>query len=232
MEAIKKGAFDDYLKAYAIRIKALEVPVFMRFAHEPDNPQYPWSPAGGNSPQEYILAWQYVVDFFREQGVENVQWVWNPWEDTALSLYYPGNEYVDWIGITGLNYGLAASDGLWHSFATLYEPYRHQIAFAKDSSLMTKPVLLAEFGTTAYGGDQSEWLDEALYRIKNMYPEVKGLVFFYSNKDENWATDWRPDENTRYIDWTFADSVSTMATLRKRLEERPFRNTPSRLGVK
>lgn len=226
MAAISQGVFDEYLRGYAARIKALEVPVFIRFAHEADNPQYPWSPEGGNSPQEFQEAWRHVVDVFRQQEVKNVQWVWNPWEDTAIPLYYPGDDYVDWIGITGLNYGLAASDGLWHSFATLYEPFRHQIAFAKDSSLMTKPVLLAEFGTTSYGGEQAEWLDEALYRIQNMYPEVKGVVFFYSDKDKNWATDWRPDENTAYIDWTFADSVSTTTMLRERLQERPFRNQP------
>ena len=222
--AIAKGVFDDYLEAYAGRVKALGLPVFIRFAHEADNPHYPWSAVGGNSPEEFREAWRHVVSLFRRQGVENVQWVWNPWEDTSIPLYYPGNDYVDWVGITGLNYGRAASDGLWHSFATLYDPYRHQIAFAEDSSLMTKPVMIAEFGTTAYGGQQAEWLSEALFRVQHLYPEVKGLVFFYSNQDDNWATNWRPYEGAEFIDWTFADSLETMQELRKSLEEPPFQN--------
>lgn len=225
MKAIVEGKFDRYLNAYAGKMKELEKPVFLRFAHEPDNPQYPWSLSGGNSPEEYVQAWRYVVRLFREEGAENVLWVWNPWKNENMDAYYPGGDYVDWIGITGLNYGLAAGDKLWHSFATLYEPYRYKIAFAEDVSMMKKPVMIAEFGTTAYGGDQVGWINDALYDIRNRYPEIHSLVFFYSEQDKNWATDWRPFPEAQFIDWTFSDS-SNLKSLRESLQQVPFTNKP------
>ncbi|MFP4091028.1 MAG: glycosyltransferase [Cyclobacteriaceae bacterium] len=225
MREITAGAFDDYLEKYATRLSSLEKPIFLRFAHEPDNPQYPWSEAGGNSPEDFVRAWRYVVKLFEANGADNVVWVWNPWKDVNMEAYYPGGDYVDWIGITGLNYGLAAQDQLWHSFATLYEPFRMQIAFAEDVSLMKKPVMITEFGSTSYGGHPVEWMDEALYDIRNRYPEVQSLVFFYSDEDKNWATEWRPSPYADHIDWTLADTLK-MQPLKKSLRRPPFINKP------
>jgi cellulose synthase (UDP-forming) len=227
MEAISEGYFDNYLRAYAKKVRETEGPIFLRFAHEPDNPQYPWSPAGENTPEEYVQAWRYVVDLFREEKADNVRWVWNPWKAVNIYDYYPGDQYVDWIGFTILNYGYAASDADWHSFSALYEPFRFQIAFAEDESIMKKPVMIAEFGSTAYGGDQAEWINEALYRIRERYPEIMSVVFFYSDQDKNWATDWRPSPDAAYIDWTFADSVKSMQLVRENLAEKPFSNKPN-----
>ena len=227
MKAITDGKFDHYIQAYAAKVRELEKPVFLRFAHESDNPQYPWSTTGGNTAEEYIGAWRYVVDQFNEAGVENAIWVWNPWQDVNMAEYYPGDDYVDWIGITVLNYGLAGSDQLWHSFATLYEPYRYQIAFSEDVSMMRKPVMIAEFGTTAFGGKQVPWIEEALYDIRTLYPEIQSLVFFYSNEDENWATDWRPSSNPQFIDWTLPDTVNLQA-VKEILQQPPFINKPER----
>ena len=225
-KAITDGVFDAYLQAYSEKVKELEMPLFIRFAHEPENPQYPWSTAGENTSEEYIAAWQYVVGFFRKEGADNVLWVWNPWKDVNMNEYYPGGDYVDWVGITLLNYGEAATDGTWHSFAALYEPFRYQTSTVEDKSLLRKPVMLAEFGTTPFGGDQKEWLDEALYRIGERYPEIKAVVFFYSDKDKNWPTQWRPSDTTNYISWTFRDSVHSMDLLRDHLNKPPFSNMP------
>lgn len=232
MKSIADGLFDDYIKSYAAKIKDTGGLVYLRFAHEPDNPQYPWSPEGNNTPAEYVKAWRHVVDLFRTHGVHNVQWVWNPWQEVSMYEYYPGDRYVDWIGLTILNYGLASSGGSWHSFGTLYEPFRYQIGFSEDESMMKKPVMIAEFGSTAYGGDQAEWIDEAMYRIRERYPEIKSVVFFYSDQDENWATDWRPYPGATHIDWSFTDSAQCMQVLRTNLAEQPFSNKPdTRLGT-
>jgi hypothetical protein len=196
-KAIGDGVLDDYIKSYALKIKLLKKPVFIRFAHEPDNPVYPWSPTGGNSPQEYVIAWQHVVSVFTDLGVSNVTWVWNPWDYSSIDKYYPGTQYVDWLGITALNYGLAAYDGKWRSFTEIYAPFRKKFLDLK------KPVMLAEFGSTGYGGNQVEWLSQAFKSIQDSLTEIKSTVFFYSNHDKYWITSWRPDSTTQFIDWTF-----------------------------
>ena len=96
----------------------------------------------------------------------HVACVWNPWEEENLELYYPGDEYVDWIGVTNLNYGYAASNGQWYPFEGLYKPFSEKLRNYK------KPVMLSEFGTTTFGGSQAELSDEILARDPR--PEVNG----------------------------------------------------------
>lgn len=208
MKAIAQGRFDFYLEKYALKIKELHGPVFIRFAHEFDNPFYSWSATGGNSPEDFIKAHQYIVDFFALHGVSNVAWVWNPWKSENMDAYYPGDEYVDWVGVTGLNYGFAASDSNWYSFKDLYKP------FSEKSKLYKKPVMIAEFGSVSYGGNQKKWIDDAMLSIETDFKEIKSVVFFYSAQDDNWNTTWRPEGRAKVIDWTFKDA-STFKVLDK-----------------
>ncbi len=78
MSRINAGVFDNYVKKFARQVRALNKPVFIRFAHEADNPAYPWSPSGGNSPEETRSAWQRVHDLFLAERAYNAVWVWNP----------------------------------------------------------------------------------------------------------------------------------------------------------
>jgi beta-mannanase len=84
--------------------------VFVRFAHEMNDPyRYPWGPQH-NTKEEFIAAWRHVVERFRAAGAGNVIWVWSPhvayeyWD-----LYYPGDEFVDWAATGVLNFGPIAS---------------------------------------------------------------------------------------------------------------------------
>ncbi len=215
--AIAEGKFDTYLGRYVSLIKAQPTRVFIRFAHEADNPAYPWSAQGGNSPDEFIAAWRYVVTFFRKAGVNNVDWVWNPWSSTAFDQYYPGSPYVDWIGITCLNYGSAAPDGQWRSFQSLYEPFQAQITGNKDSGIRNKPVMLTEFGSTASGGSKVSWLDDALGRVAN-YPEIRSVVLFNSEKDANLARTNGP-ETAKYIDWSVEPLGTELTSIRQYLKK-------------
>ena len=195
---IKEGYFDDYIKKMALDIKEFDDPVFLRFAHEFDNPSYPWSATGQNTSEEFKLAWQHVHRLFSSLKVDNVIWVWNPWKDDAFLNYYPGDAYVDWVGITLLNYGKLNSDGNWYTFEDLYNPY-----YEKLKKISDKPVLLAEFGSLTLGGDQKLWLKDAFTAIDSKFKEIQGLVFFNSKFDNNIPAN-HIDYNKEYLDWTFS----------------------------
>ncbi len=202
---ISEGYFNDYIDSVAISIRSLGYPVFLRFAHEMDNPLYPWSATGENTPAEFIAAWRYVHQRFQSLGVQNVTWVWNPLKPSAFDNYfpngarYPENMYVDWIGITCLNYGKASPDQKWYSFEELYKPFRQKL----QSYAIELPVMIAEFGSTSYGGEADAWVANGLNSIQVNYPEIKAAVLFYSNQDKNWVTDWRSNKNELTIDWTY-----------------------------
>lgn len=196
MAAIAAGAFDDYIREYALKIRAYNHPVFIQFAPEADNPSKPWSLNNGNTPDEFMAAYRHVVATFVAAGVNNVSWVWHPWSAKMLKHYYPGENYVDWVGVTCLNYGKAAPDGKWRTFEEIYQPFRSQVL------KLNKPVMLTEFGSTGYGGNAEQWHQTYLPVIYNYYPEIRSLVFFNTNQEQNWPTNWRPTDTTQYLDWT------------------------------
>jgi hypothetical protein len=207
--AVMKRRLDHYLAAYARRLRDYHQPILLRLAHEPDHAGYPWSIRGGNTPDEYVAGWRHVVDLFRREGASNVNFVWNPWSPEGVRQYNPGAEYFDWFGVTLLNYGSACQDGKWYSFDELYRPFSR--AFSKLG--IDKPTMLAEFGSTAYGGNRAKWLGEAMASIATRHPEIKGAVFFHSDCDPNWPTQWRPPGNPRCIDWTFLSDSDAVPAL-------------------
>lgn len=127
---IANGKFDNYIRKWASDIKAFGRPIWMRTMHElnskkmltdaqPCQSANSWDAAlhiNGeriNTYQDVIAAWRRIVTIFREEGATNVQWVWSvlAWEsipfggtnEVALKDIYPGDEFVDWIGIECYN---------------------------------------------------------------------------------------------------------------------------------
>lgn len=176
---IINGDYDAYLKKFSEEIKALNRPVYVRFAHEMDNPSYPWSPKGNNTPDEYRTAWKYIHQYFSKNEVYNVIWVWNPWKSETIDAYFPGQQYVDWIGVTNLNYGQLNSSAGWQSMEDLYKPFHQNPIFRSGL-----PVMLAEMGSLVAAGRQAEWFKLA-FKSKSNFPEIKGFLFFDSGYDKN-----------------------------------------------
>ncbi|RPE14260.1 glycosyltransferase [Chitinophaga lutea] len=175
---IVKGEFDAYIREFALQIKALNRPVYLRFAHEPDNPAYPWSPSGGNTAEDFKQAWRYVHDLFIRNRVYNAIWVWNPWKPEAAERYFPGRAYVDWIGVTVLNYGAAYGGG--YSFSQLYEPFH-----GKQLWRSGLPVMVAEGGALRSEQNQAQWMDDALKAVTGRFREIKAFVLFNTPVDHH-----------------------------------------------
>jgi cellulose synthase (UDP-forming) len=201
---IIEGNYDGYLDAFSKQINLLRRPIYLRFAHEPDNPLYPWSASGGNSPAEFKEAWKYVYNRFKANGVYNVIWVWNPWKAEAVDAYFPGKEYVDWIGVTNLNYGLQGGGTKWSSVQERYEPF-HQNPLLRSGL----PVMLAEFGSERLAGSQSKWINDGMQAVTVRYPEVKAVVMFNNSMDENVPVSTKAV--SKYLNWTVIapDSIKT-----------------------
>jgi len=81
--------------------------VYLRIGYEFDGE---WN---GYEPAQYIRAFRAIVDTLREMGVENVQTVWQSSGSGGadhLLQWYPGDDYVDWMGYSCFN-GPAALTG-------------------------------------------------------------------------------------------------------------------------
>ena len=203
LSAVLAGAFDDFLIAFAEKLRDFGEPVLIRFAPDPDNPARPWSPENGTTAAQYTEAWEYVASVFNEVGASNVGWMWQPWKPGGMATHLPPVAHVDWIGLSMLNLG-TMDGGTWREFADLYAPFR-----AKIQSLRL-PVMLTGFGSTSSGGDRNAWLQRALAKISADCPEIRGLVV--PEVSGGWFAD---------------DGAQTLRTLAGGLAGKVFRGAPA-----
>ena len=168
--------------------------------------RYPWGPQN-NQPQDFIAAWRHVVDRFRMAGADNVVWVWSPHVAYAgFETYWPGSEYVDWVATGALNYGTVAYWSQWWTFDQIFGKHYDFLAG------LGKPLMIAEFGSLAVGGDRAEWYRAAFDDLTRRMPQVKALLFFDAEAD---ATVTRQS-----VDWSFADDSAVVQAVRDGLEPR------------
>ena len=73
--AIAKGTYDEYLRAYAGRVRDFGHAVVIGFGHEMNAPWYSWG-YGHTPPGTFVAAWRHMVTLFRDQGAQNVTWLW------------------------------------------------------------------------------------------------------------------------------------------------------------
>jgi len=204
LAAVSRGAYDFYIDAWAAAAARFGKPMLIRFGHEMNDAyRYPWGPQN-NTKEEYISAWRHIVTRFRQAGARNVLWVWSPhvayeyWD-----LYYPGDAFVDWVATGVLNFGPIAQWSKWWTVAEIFgTKYERLASFGK-------PVMIAEFGSLAVGGDRAAWYRDALATLPERYPAVRALVFFQA----------RDDQTVTYqkVDWSFAGDSLVSAAVRESL---------------
>ncbi len=185
LSRIVRGSFDRYLHKWAVSLRKWGHPVAIRFAHEMNGSWYPWSEGvNGNGPGEYVAAWRHVWSIFQRAGATNVIWVWSPNVtfpgSTPLEQLYPGDAYVNWIGIDGYNAGTALPWGGWVMFEELFGPTIQEIRLFTD-----KPILLAEVGAAEKGGSKAEWISDFFHSLSKR-PEIIGFIWFEARKQADW----------------------------------------------
>lgn len=200
------GKYDAYIDRFAADAKAINKKVLIRFLHEFNGNWYVWS---GNKngkdnggPEKVIAVWKYVVDRFKMQGADNVKWLWVPhgpstdlvtdqWND--VSNYWPGDAYVDWIGLDGYNFypqdpwgGERPLRDFDNCFRALYD---------SCAKLGNQPMMIAEFGTGEFqyeNFDKAAWITDAFKKIKSDYPRIKIFTWFNINKELDWRVNSSP----------------------------------------
>jgi hypothetical protein len=198
LAAIAAGRFDGYLRSYAQQVRAFGAPVIIGFGHEMNGYWYSWG-FGHASPPNWIAAWRHVVTVFRQQGADNVTWLWtvNVMGPGIPSprRWWPGRAYVTWVGVDGYYY--VPGD----TFASTIAP-----TIADVRTFTHKPVLLAETG-----------IDDAA--VPAVMPDLiagvrlshlLGLVWF----DAVATLDWRLEGHPAAVA-AFRSAIAEMARARR-----------------
>lgn len=207
LSTITDGAHDAYITKFAEAVRNSKWPIAMRFMHEMNGNWYPWSErVNHNAPGQFVAAWRHVHDIFAKVGATNVIWVWSPnvirhFENISLAELYPGDAYVDWVGVTAYEVTEQTTD-------QLLDPTMNEIR-----RFTRKPMLITETGgqpnkfKASWTADMLSWLPKQ--------PDVVGFVWF----EYDGVTGGRTN-------WTFEGDPQTLEAFKAGISAYPMARVP------
>lgn len=205
---VLQGAYDDILNDYARIIHAFGHPVLFRPFNEMNGDWCVYSSYfTAKDTQVYTALYRYVHDLFAARQVDNVIWVWNPnegsfpnfnWNHTLM--YYPGDAYVDVVGLTAYNTGTyyASVGESWKTFTELYETL-----YSRYCQWFAQPLMITEFSCAVQGGDKAAWVADMFQQIEN-YPRIHAAVWWngadYDPETKGVSRNYRINEPQEVLD--------------------------------
>jgi Glycosyl hydrolase family 26/TAT (twin-arginine translocation) pathway signal sequence len=197
LQDLLDGKWDTLIHTWARQIAAWGYPLWLRFAHEMNGDWYSWGVQGHNTPAEYRKMWRRVVGIFKTAGAHNVRWVWCPNNTGKVADFYPGDDYVDLVGLDGFNYGSVGTN-IWQEPAAIFDPALRQLR-----SLTSKPILICETGCVEEGGNKAEWIKQFFTWLRSA--PVDGFSWFdIDNKIGRY-----------HLSWAVNSSASALAAFRQ-----------------
>ncbi|GAA3336481.1 hypothetical protein GCM10020358_08810 [Amorphoplanes nipponensis] len=190
---ITSGDSDALIARAARQLKQQDRPVLLRWGWEMNGDWYKWSAArNGKDGKAYVAAWRRLHDIFAGEKATNVSWVWSPnWNSSPVAEWntfaalYPGDEYVDWVGVSGYNLHRETPDKL---FGGIYQAYAAR-----------KPLLITEVGAMDRGGrTKADWI-ALLAAWVEAHPGVGGVTWFDTDTHPGYAEKWRIDTDAESL---------------------------------
>ena len=233
LSTITNGNHNAYIDSWANGLADYGKPVFINFAHEMNGDWTPWGVGvNGNRAGDFIAAWRHVHDRFTARGARNVRWVWVPnvvFDSLPGTLedVYPGDGYVDWLGMNGYNWGTSVywvscpCTSSWESFGKVFdETYR------KLTALADKPIMIGETASSEKGGNKANWITSAmLQEIPEKYPKIRAFTWFSAKAtglDTNKHGEVVP---TAEVDWRITSSNQARNAFRKAASDDYYQET-------
>ena len=206
LENIINGKFDKELRRLARDAKEDAIPLLIDFAVEMNGNWFSWSGSfngAGNKngygdpnyydgAERYRDAYRHIIDIFREERVTHVTWFFHldihstPNEEwNKPKYYYPGDEYIDWIG-TSIYGALSPKENYWEMFDEILKD-RYQSILEVSSN---KPFALLEFGVTDNHplGSKPLWL-------KNAFETILAKKYIKFSAISYWHENWEAEDN-------------------------------------
>lgn len=180
----------DQVRRVLDTLNTYNKPMYIRFANEMNV-----SPLG-DEPDRYIQVFRTVANMIHEYP--NFAVVWSPNDigalDRPFEYFYPGDEYVDWIGVScySIRYFLGNKDAAYKDtvyfmtgdYAWATNRLKPITEFMAKYNI-NKPIMISEGGVAtnnSYGDYQDAWaaprLRNMLWYVAMKYPQVKMINYF------------------------------------------------------
>jgi hypothetical protein len=176
--SILDGEHDDLIRKQAKAVRRLKTPVLLRMRWEMDRPNLRATMWSG---PDYIAAWKYVREIFRQERAKNVSWVWCPTAEGFMRgdapAFYPGDDQVDWTCVD------VYAGERFEPIGDLMGP------FLTWAAARPKPIVIGEFGVAKAWGSagRAAWLKDARRTFK-ANPQIKAIAYFESDPEGNGPT--------------------------------------------
>ncbi|MES2567797.1 MAG: glycosyl hydrolase [Bacteroidota bacterium] len=182
---IIQGECDNFLMNWAKQIKEVNGTVLLRIFHEFNGNWYPWCISkNDNKPELLGKAFRHIYVIFKNQNVTNVKFIWCPnsmsvpQESWNIMDAYPGDEYVDFVGLDV--YNGAGESKIWTSFRKVsIENY-----FILTKQLPDKPLFICETASRerrigeSESQTKAEWINQMSEALTSDMSNVKLLSWF------------------------------------------------------
>ena len=126
--------------------------------------------------------------------------------------YYPGDKYVDVVGLDGYNFGDTHSrNHKWKSFQDVFQASLDGLKLHFPS----KPLWITEIGC-AEGPGKAEWIQDFFSHF-NADKDIRVFVWFNEDKqyagEPNWRFDSDKDSAERFRNWAIYNNSITYFSL-------------------
>jgi Bacterial Ig-like domain (group 3)/Glycosyl hydrolase family 26 len=143
------GAYNaNFLQLAQDMVAGGQASSIVRIGWEFNGGWFPWAAQGQAA--AFVAYWQQIVNTMRSVPGQNFTFEWNPTAGDQgagnVASYYPGNAYVDYIGLDLYDEAWATYPGIasqWNTYLT--EPYGLNW-LASFAGSMGKPITLPEWG--------------------------------------------------------------------------------------
>lgn len=186
---IAAGRHDDYLRSWAHGLRDAPGAVYLRPFPEMNGDWVPWN----GDPDALRRAWVHVVELFAAEGADGVRWVWSPnvtdeprTDANRLEHYYPGDDHVDVLALSGYNWGDTRPAIGWRTFEEVFAG-----GYERVTALGPQDVWLTELASSDVGGDKAGWVRDML--ASTAFPRLAALIWFDEDKEADWRMTSHPD---------------------------------------
>ncbi len=158
-----------------------------------------WTSYGCN-PTKFKAAYLKFHNAVRNAGLDEtkVRFSFSPngWTSPGcgkIADYYPGDAYVDIIGISAYNFGTCVGSG-WQSVDAVFGPWLNELRTTVNP---LKPYVIAQTAAprSGCGGNQDAWSRD-MFAYLAADPNVVGFVWFNHVKETNWKV-WQSSTLTQ-----------------------------------
>ena len=197
-EMIDNPEVEAYLHRLARQFRDLGKTVLFRPFFEMNGNWWNYGASEENSAEDFKKAWQKLVTVFREEGADNVLFVWcpnstvNPLTTRPVKDYYPDDESVHIVGlnvfdrhevefVTSENGGLRFNvDGHFvQPDASALANFGLDLEFLQSTG---KPMIVAELGSTRRDKARADWEYSAVELA--IRAGVRLILYFVWNKQD------------------------------------------------